>query len=240
MSQGELKGPSVTQECPLPHSGWHTAPFESGVGDHCQPGGGLQPLRECPPVPHRFKPGQTEAGGAVRPPPPRRQPFPDPRGMPGLLQPPGPVDPMQRLALMMAVMVLGMPQVHSCHTSTIPEMSWSGDMSEPRICLPVVTGSEKGISAVGERLDPSHWEKLPAMHCQATQSVLSFVCGIDGRTKAVKYEKFRQPCVIQPAACWEALKSGKLNVGELEHSVAMNRTRSHMAGMEDCSGNCGS
>jgi hypothetical protein len=32
-------------------------------------------------------------------------------GMPGLLQPPGPMDPMQRLALMMAVMVLGVPQV---------------------------------------------------------------------------------------------------------------------------------
>jgi hypothetical protein len=41
---------------------------------------------------------------------------------------------MQRLALMMAVMMLGMPQVHSCHTSTSSEMSWGGDMSEPRIC----------------------------------------------------------------------------------------------------------
>ncbi len=147
---------------------------------------------------------------------------------------------MQRLALMMAVMVLGMPQVHRCHISTIPEMSWGRDMSEPRICPPVVTGSAKGISAVGEQLDPSHWKKLPAMHCQVTQSDLSFMCGLDGRTKAVKYEKFRQPCGIQPAACWEALESGKLKVGELERPVAMNRTRSHMAGMEDCSGSCGS
>ncbi len=98
----------------------------------------------------------------------------------------------------------------------------------------------EGDLSRGEQLDPSHWKKLPAMHCQATQSVLSFMCGLDGRTKMVKYEKFRQPCGIQPAACWRALKSGKLKVGELEHPVAMNRTRSHMAGMEDCSENCGS
>ncbi len=140
---------------------------------------------------------------------------------------------------MMAVMVLGMPQVHGCHTSTGSEMSWGRDMSEPRICPLVVTGNEKRISAVGEQLDPDPWRKLPAMHCQATQSVLSYMCGLDGRTKVVKYEKFGQPCGIRPAACWGALERGKLKVGEVEHPVAMNRTRSHMAGMEDCSGNCG-
>ncbi len=140
---------------------------------------------------------------------------------------------------MMAVMVLGMPQVHSCLTSTSSEMSWGGDMSEPIICPPVVTGDEKGISAMGEQLDPNHWKRLSAVHCQETQSVLSFMCGLDGQTKMVKYEKFRQPCEIQPAACWGALESGKLKVGEVEHSAAMNRTRSHMAGMEDCSGKCG-
>jgi hypothetical protein len=112
-------------------------------------------------------------------------------------------------------------------------------MSEPKICPPVVTGYEMGISTVEGQLDPSGWKKLPAVHCQATQSVLSFMCGLDGRTKVVKYEKFRQPCGIQPAACWGALKSGKLKVGELEHPVAMNGTKSHMAGMEDCSGSCG-
>jgi hypothetical protein len=146
---------------------------------------------------------------------------------------------MQRLALMMAVMVLGMPQVHSCHISTGSEMSWGGDMSELRICPPIPTGNENGISAAGERLDSDHWRKLPAVHCQATQSVLSSVCGLDGRMKLVKYERFRQPCRIQPAACWEALQSSQLKVGEMEHPVTMNRTRGHMTGVEDCSGSCG-
>jgi hypothetical protein len=150
--------------------------------------------------------------------------------MPGLL------DPMQRLALMMAIMVLGMPQVHSCHTSTNRETPWGGEMSDLRICLPVMPGNEMKISTVGERLDPSHWRKLPAIHCQATHSTLTFMCGLDGRTNGVRYEKFRQPCGIQPAACWGALKSDKLKVGEQEYPVAMNTTRSHMTGIEDCSG----
>jgi hypothetical protein len=71
---------------------------------------------------------------------------------------------MQRLALMMAVMVLGMPQVHSCHASTGFEMSWGGDMAEPKICPPVMSRNENGISAVGEQLDPDHWKRLMAVH----------------------------------------------------------------------------
>ncbi len=76
-----------------------------------------QPRREIPPpirmpfnpLPAQSRPGRggMGRGGAIRPPQPRGQPPPNPRGMPGLLQPPGLVDPMQRLALMMAVMVLG-------------------------------------------------------------------------------------------------------------------------------------
>ncbi len=140
---------------------------------------------------------------------------------------------------MMAVMVLGMPQVHSCHASTGLEMSWGGDMAEPRICLPVMSRNENGILAVGERLDPDHWKRLPAVHCLATQSVLSFMCGLDGRMRMVRYERFRQPCGIQPDTCWKALESDRLEVGGRKYPVAMNRTRSHMEGVEGCSGSCG-
>jgi hypothetical protein len=135
-------------------------------------------------------------GGAVRPQQLRGQPHPDPRGMPGLLQPPGHADTMQRLALMMAVMVLGMPQVHSCHTGRDSGMLWSGDMSEARVCPPTVLRDKTEISAMGDQLDPRHWRKLPAVHCQATQSVLTFMCGLDSRMGRVKFEKFQQPCGI--------------------------------------------
>ena len=81
-------------------------------------------------------------------------------------------------------------------------------------------------------------EETACEHCMAMQSSLSFMCGPDGRTRKVKYEKFRQPCGVQPEACWEALKSGRLKVGEAEYPTTMNQTRSHMAGEEGCSGSC--
>jgi len=155
-----------------------------------------------------------------------------------LHQPPGPADIMQRLALMMAVMVLGMPQVHSCHAGRDSGILWSGEVPEARVCPPTVLRDEIEVSVIGEQLDPSHWRRLPAAHCQATQSVLTFVCGLDSRMGKVKFERFRQSCGILPTACWEALESVKLKVGELEHPVAMNTTRSHIEGIEDCSGSC--
>jgi hypothetical protein len=149
------------------------------------------------------------------------------------------MDPMERLALMMAVMVLGMPQVYSCNTAPGREVSWGMGMSEARICPPVGSGREIGILAVKKQLDTRQWERLPAIHCMAMQSSLSFMCRLDGRMRKVKYEKFRQPCGVQPAACWEALKSGRLKIGEMEYPVTMNRTRSHMASEEGCSESCG-
>jgi hypothetical protein len=161
--------------------------------------------------------GGRGRGGAVGLQQPQGPPFLHPIGMPGLLQPPGPADPIQRLAIMMALMVLGMPQVYSCH---------------------ITTGREIGISAARTGLDTRRWKRLPAVRCVAMQSSLSFMCGLDGRTRRVKYEKFRQPCGVQPAACWEGLKNGRLKVGEMEYPTTMNQTRSHLAGEEGCSGNC--
>jgi len=57
--------------------------------------------------------------------------------------------------------------------------------------------------------------------------------------RAVKFEKFQQPCWMQAAACREAVETGKLKVGKLEHAVIMNVTRSHLGGGEDCSQGCG-
>jgi hypothetical protein len=88
---------------------------------------------------------------------------------------------MLRLALMMAVMVLGMPQVHSCQTSTGPAVMWDSEIMEARVCPPVRLGDEKIASAAGEQLDQNHWRKLPAIHCQATQYILTFTFGLGDR-----------------------------------------------------------
>ncbi len=158
--------------------------------------------------------------------------------MPGLLQPPGPADPIQRLALMMALMVLGMPQVYSCHSTTGCGVPLDAGVSELRICPPIGSEREIGISAMKEELDTRQWRRLPTIHCMAMQSSLSFMCGPDGRMRKVKYEKFRQPCRVQPAACWEALRYGRLKTGEMEYPVTMSQTRSHVTGEEGCVGSC--
>jgi hypothetical protein len=158
--------------------------------------------------------------------------------MPGLLQPPGPADPIQRLALMMALMVLGMPQVYSCHVTTGCGVPLDMSISEPRICPPIGSGRETGISATREELDARQWKRLPVIRCMAMQSSLSFMCGLDSRTRKVKYEKFRQPCGVRPAACWKALENGRLKVGEMEYPATMNQTRSHVTGEERCFGSC--
>ncbi len=98
--------------------------------------------------------------------------------------------------------------------------------------------TEGGISAVRTGLDKGQWTRLPAVHCMAMQSSLSFMCGLDGQTRKISYEKFRQPCGVQPAACWEAMRSGKLKVGEVEYPTTTNQTRSHMTGEEGCTGSC--
>jgi hypothetical protein len=148
------------------------------------------------------------------------------------------VDPIQRLALMMALMVLGMPQVYSCNIATGCGAPLDAGISDPKICPPVGSGEKIVISVTTEELDAKQWRRLPAIHCMAMQSSLSFLCGMDGRARKVKYEEFRRPCGVQPAACWEALRDGRLKVGEMEYHTTMNQTRSHMAGEEGCSGSC--
>ena len=162
------------------------------------------PLAPPPPNQGGRGRGGRGRGGVVGP---QRQQGPmlsQPMGMPGLLQPPGPADPVQRLALMMALMVLGMPPVYSCHIPTGCGLPLGADMSKPKVCPPIESGTGIGISAMKEERDARQWTRLPAVHCVAVQSSLSFMCGLDGRARKIRYEKFRQPCGVQPTACWDS------------------------------------
>jgi hypothetical protein len=58
---------------------------------------------------------------------------------------------------MMAVMVLGMPQVHGCHASAGSRMLWDGMASERRSARPL----KIRISAMGDQPDPNGWRRLP-------------------------------------------------------------------------------
>ena len=68
---------------------------------------------------------------------------------------------------MMALMVLGMPPVHSCHVPTECGMLLGVDTSEPRICPPIGTETRVGIPALGAGMDEEQWVRLPAIRCVA-------------------------------------------------------------------------
>ncbi len=75
--------------------------------------------------------GGRSRHGSTRMQLPRRPPRPDPGRLPSPLQLMGPGDhPMQRLALMMAVMMLGMPPVNGYNTSVGPGSQGAGDQAE--------------------------------------------------------------------------------------------------------------
>jgi hypothetical protein len=63
-------------------------------------------------------------------------------------------------------------------------------LSDVEICLMVMPSKEAKIGSGEEPSDPGNWVRLQAMHCQATQSVLTFLCSPDGYSRAVKFEKF--------------------------------------------------
>ncbi len=135
---------------------------------------------------------------------------------------------------MMAMMILAVWQVYSCNTGTGLGMPWDASLPEAEIC-PVTPSGKTRLRVEEDSPDLDDWMKLPAVHCQATQSVLTFLCGSNGRSRKVKFGKFRHSCGIRAAACLEAVETGRLMVGKLEHTVIMNGTGSHLGGGEDCS-----
>ena len=130
--RGGSRGPSREfRDLPVP-------PAQVGAS-RSQASGGARPRpRKIPPPKKRPPPNPSPApgrsgwsrggssrggqgqGGAIRMQPPCRPLLPDPGRLPGPLQLMGPGDPMQRLALMMAVMMLGMPPVNGYHTDVGP------------------------------------------------------------------------------------------------------------------------
>jgi hypothetical protein len=160
---------------PHPRSrlGYH--PHRSGGPRHHQ-SGCSSATRQNPP--RRVKGGKSKGGGGAE-----EEWVLQCRGQhsPSLLGYPGcsshRADPVQRLALMMALMVLGMSPVYSCHVPTGCGMLLGVDTSEPRICPPIGTETRIRIPALKTEMDEEQWVRLPAIRCVAMQSSLIFTCG---------------------------------------------------------------
>jgi hypothetical protein len=113
-----------------------------------------RPAPSPPPIPGRGPwgwlgsiRGNRGLRGASRRQPPRRSPSPDPGRAPDPLQLIGPGDhPMQKLALMMAVMILGMLPAHGCSTSV--DLGSQGAGGQAEMILPPSTWSSRDREAL--------------------------------------------------------------------------------------------
>ncbi len=130
--RGGARGPSGGhRDPPVPPAPFGMPHSQVGWGARPRPRTIPPPKKRPPPNPsptlrrsNRSRGGSSRGSrgqsGAVRMQPPRRLLLPDPGRLPGPLQLMEPGDPMQKLALMMAVMMLGMPPVSGYHTDMDP------------------------------------------------------------------------------------------------------------------------
>ncbi len=160
--RGGSRGPS-REFCDLP-----VPPAQVGVS-RSQASGGARPRpRKIPPPKKKPLPdpspapgrnnwsrggsggGTHDQGGTIRMQSPRRPPLPDPGRLPGPLQLMGPGDPMQRLALMMAVMMLGMPPVNGYHTDVGPGEQGARGQTEPMFHPSAWIENSRGVLVAGK------------------------------------------------------------------------------------------
>ncbi len=118
--------------------------------------------------------------------PPRRPPPPDPGRLPGPLQLMGPGDLMQRLALMMAVMMLGMPPVNGYHTDIGPGEQGARGQTEPMFHSSAWIESSKETLVAEKGVSPAAPHRGPPVEPGgfSTRQILQQVqLGMEGLSK---------------------------------------------------------
>jgi hypothetical protein len=105
--------------------------------------------------------GRQGQGRTIRAQQPRRQPPPDPGRLPGPLQLIGPMDPVQKLALMMAVMMLGMPPVNGYHAGMEPGTRGEGGRMEPRFYFSAQVERSVGTPMAEKGVKPAALHRVP-------------------------------------------------------------------------------
>jgi hypothetical protein len=77
--------------------------------------------------------------------------------------------------------------------------------------------------------------------CMASQMVMSAYCGFQGRSGVERYDKLRDPIVIEPADCRLAVKTGRFKLNGKDYPFEMNVRRSvivDLIGGLDNNNNC--
>jgi hypothetical protein len=77
----------------------------------------------------------------------------------------------------------------------------------------VEEGSQRPTSAIDDG------KRIRVIHCQATQSVLSYTCNKEGLAGSVKFDRFREPCRVTAAACQDATMTGMMRIGTVDYTM---------------------
>jgi hypothetical protein len=66
------------------------------------------------------------------------------------------------------------------------------------------------------------------VRCRTGQSILSQYCPEQNSASAVKFERFKESCIFEPAACWEANRTGLVSIGGRNSATKWNISVMHM------------
>jgi hypothetical protein len=80
--------------------------------------------------------------------------------------------------------------------------------------------TEEGFQEMASLMDG--WTRLKGIHCDVTESILSYTCNQGGQAGIVKFYRFIQPCGVTAAECQDAAATGMLRIGTVEYAVEMN------------------
>jgi hypothetical protein len=139
---------------------------------------------------------------------------------------------MQRLAVMLAMMVLGSPQVYGCQIQGAQGVSRTIPSLYLDTC-PGVTPSgstEAGSLEMASGTSSRAWLKV--IHCYAMQFILSYTCNQEG--SMAQSDRVGQPWRAAAAAHQDAAATGMQRIGAVELTVETNITWSHVDGCKDC------
>jgi hypothetical protein len=79
----------------------------------------------------------------------------------------------------------------------------------------------------GEKLQMKMERLVQITRCHVVESVLSQYCGWQIRAGVVRYLKFREPYMVEPAACRHANKTGMLAIHKKSYAVHMDTVKSY-------------
>jgi hypothetical protein len=116
-------------------------------------------------------------------------------------------------------------KAYYCSNSSNPAEMYS--LLDPEPCPDVALDHVVEIVLHGEIVQMKRERLVQITRCHVVESVLSQYCGWKSRAGVVRYLKFREPYMVEPAACRHANKTGMLAIHKKSYAVHMDTVKSY-------------